>query len=430
MSGAEASSGSVGLAVAVPLELDILHRSSAKKRSLPDDAGLRQHASKKQRKAEADNLQESTDTCRSESVAMTEEGEEHPQGMDGLADREYIQEPVTGRKLFRKDAITVIRRLQDSLPPSDPFRNPSWKIEKKQLGYVFKAQFADFGPIESFKTIASPSAELVEQIGCFQLCKELHKLGVLDFGLFPWEENNKAPDSGHNPDTASQTAKSSNTTRMYARRCPQFFTSSLSSIPRRLYPLIVHPAGFQGQKYAPLLMLAGAPWPRLPGFKVFHLAESSIVFLQRAASFDIGHDKLLLLHQYTLRVSRTAVNKDLECGLESMPFFFAPLGAPWEAASPSQAHCFDLPAVENHIHWGEIQQANENWVTGLLDGEANLTDVMVNDCAVQDRAVEFTNRFSVVSVRPDINPMSKPEPGVVSSISKVYCASAEIGFSA
>ncbi|KAI0698923.1 hypothetical protein BC835DRAFT_1333420 [Cytidiella melzeri] len=326
---------------------------------------------------------------------------------------DHIQDSLTGRRIYPADAVGVLRQLQGNLPVDDPFRDIQWKIKKKGDGYVGKVKIPDCISIGSLKGDPGKSPFEAEESVCFRLCQELFLSGLLDHTLFPEGEHVSQVNSGAtSEERLPEASKSSSTTRRYDKKVAQFLTNSLLSTPTRLFPLVVVLNTSLDQKHAPMSILARTPFPQLHDFQVFCSGTSAVVSLQRAAPLEISQEKLFLLYRYSLRVCNAVINKPLESSLESFPFLFAPLDKFWEKANSPGRHWWQLPSVEDHIPWKHVAKAAETWATRLTAGDERITDDMLDDCIIQDRAVEFTNRHFVVKVRTDLSPLSRPEAGV------------------
>lgn len=416
MSGAEASGGSVDSATAVPLPVvdnsRDSERVSTKKRraSSADSQDFHPDVSEKRRKLSA------AQSCL--SLVDSGEAEEKPvKDANDVIKPDYIQDYLTGRRIYATDAIAVIRRIRSGLSADDPFHDISWKTKQKDSGYVCKVKIPEILPVPSFTGILASSPPEAENMACFSFCKKLSALSLLDHKFFPRGEQSDEIKQDASP--ASQAAghdvsKSSSSTRRYPRKQSSFLSNTLTLSPYHLFPLIVRIEELHGQVHSAVLILARAPFPQLGNFRVFSCGSHATVTLQRGTPFDIAEEQLSLLHRYTLRVSRAAVNKPMECAPGGLPFFFAPLAVNWEGDAETGQEWWRLPIVENHIPWDDVQLAAENWATSLVNDDNPLTEAMVEDCLLQDRAVEFTNRHYAIKLRQDLTPLSKPEDGIVS----------------
>lgn len=407
MSGAEASSGSVDSAVAVPLQLGRTARDvhNHKKRSRSIDEELEPADIKTQRQRLQDEDRSASSGSRAASVADTVT-ENHPP-------LEYIQDPLTGRRIYKKDAKDAIALILGSLSAEDPFKETLFKVKQKGGFYICKVNIPKSIPISSFKGTPASSAEEAESQGCFRLCHELRNLGILDFRLFSQLRGNQDSRAARPEDIAHAFAKSSGTTQRYTRKRPAFLTDTAALSVDRLFPLVVHVKIPEGRAHAPLLILARTPFPQMSSFRVFVAETKAVVHLYRGAAFEVDDKKLSLLHRYTLRLARSLTNKALECEAQSLAFLFAPLDSSWNEDYDARAHWTQLPAVASHIPWARVEEAANSWVTGLAEGGTQLTNSRVEDYIVQDRSVEFTNRHYVVRVRHDLTPMSKAEDSAV-----------------
>jgi endoribonuclease Dicer len=328
---------------------------------------------------------------------------------------DYIEDPLTGRRIHRFNAVAVVKRLQDHLPVGHPFVDIKWRILDKKGQYFGKLVAPDPIPLRSLKGGVATTPFEAEELVCFHLCRELSILGLLDYVFFPKDENHHTTELGTSGPGAEdpEISKSSGSTRKYERKRPQFLANTISIAPTRLFPLVIEIGEFTSQLHAPMLILARAPLPPFSKFRVFSFGEIGYVSLTRAAPFDISEERLHLLHLYSLRICRAILNKPVENPLESLPFLFAPLPKEWKVDNHEAQFPWLLPAVEEHIPWKDVQIAAEKWATNFTSDNEKITEQEVDDCVIQDRAVEFTNRHFLVQLRHDLTPLSKPEDGLV-----------------
>ena len=273
-------------------------------------------------------------------------------------------------------------------------------------------------PITTLKSDIVSSPVEAENSVCFRLCWELYSLGILDYRFFPKGSSfvQSTVDADLQGDSPPETSKSSNTTRRYSKKRPQLLTNCIHTTTTRVFPLVVEVGPLGGQVHAPMLILARVPFPQLFDFKVFRAGQSAVVSLRRAAPFDVVEAKLSLLHRYSLRICRSILNKALESTLETFPFLFAPLSKAWTGIEDTSQHWCQLPSVEDHILWEDMEGAADAWAAKLVPDGGSFTECLVDDCIVQDRAAEFTNRHFVVRIARNITPLSNPEEGLVRSL--------------
>ncbi|KAI0091960.1 hypothetical protein BDY19DRAFT_1027492 [Irpex rosettiformis] len=260
--------------------------------------------------------------------------------------------------------------------------------------------------------LSSPSE--AEDAVCFKLCQELFNLGILDHRFFPKDDCLVLSEANTSlqRDSPPETSKSSNTTRRYGKKRPQLLMNTICPTTSRLFPLVVEVGPIGGQSHAPMLILAQAPFPQLFDFKVFCAGQSATVSLRRAAPLYTTEGSLSSLYRYSLRISRAVINKALESRLETFPLLFAPLSKNWKGAKTPDQHWWQLPSVEEHILWEDVEKVVDAWATKLIPDGADVTEGLLDDCIVQDRTAEFTNRHFVVKIARNVTPMSKPEEGL------------------
>ncbi|KAI0347065.1 ribonuclease III [Trametopsis cervina] len=413
MSGAEVSGGSVDSASAAPLELSTVHdhskRSSTRhKRSLSISSEDRRIG--KQSKAKKARTEPGTGCTASQYASLSpEQAAKNP--TPDYDEVDYIQDPLTGLRIYRGDSVAVAQRICANPFVQNPSVGVQWKVKEKEGTYVCRMKVPDNMPIKSFKSPPAQSASEAETNACFRLCRELFNWGLLDQAFFPRTGQGFGAVYS-SEDCNPEVAKSSSTTRRYTKKRPLFLTNALLVGSHRLYPLIVSLGTLRDQYHAPMLILARVPFPQLAGFKLFSAGESTVVSLRRGSPFLVTPGEFSLLHRYTLRVSRSVLNKPFECASEDLPFLFAPLNKTWEEESPPVDTQWQLPMIQSYIPWRDVEEAVELWATDLLGDGEDLISSVIEDCIVQDRAVEFTNRHLVVRARTDLSPLSKPEDGV------------------
>lgn len=247
----------------------------------------------------------------------------------------------------------------------------------------------------------------------YRVCKRLFSAGVLDHRFFP--KGSPAADSKGSVDGVA--SKTSSTTKRYDRKQPLYIVNSFHSLPaiksNQFFPLVVEVGALDGQPHAPMLILGRAPFPKLFNFKVFNKGGSADVSLRRAAPLYLSEEQLDLLYRYSLRVCRAITNKPLEGSGDNFLYLFAPVAKDWSPTSPADQHRWQLPSIEEYVPWEDVKQAADTWATKLISKQDDITDAVIDDCVLQDRASEFTNRHLAVKLRRDLTPLSRPEAGSV-----------------
>lgn len=335
---------------------------------------------------------------------------------------DFVEEPATGKKINVELAPVAIERYLSSLRSlfsEDCRTSTSWcELELLQdKNFVLHLSLPDTLPIpEPLRRLENRGPQGATAQLCFSTCKQLFKAGLLrdEFFFTPREVGDTvvAEADGHEVKKANLSAN----TRCYLRKKPTFWTRSLQHTSALLYPLImsVDPVGsFRDGRHAPILILTRLPLPHFEPFSVFSNGQKAFVQLQHGAPFEIDDQKQELLLRYTLRIARALTNKPLECAMENMLYCFAPLDSTWDS-KPLDSAPWQLPTVDRHILWQQITEAAEYWAKKLVPEDGALTEETVQDCVIQDRAAEFTNRHYALKLRHDLSPLSKMEEGSVS----------------
>lgn len=331
---------------------------------------------------------------------------------------DFVEDPTTGKRIYPKDAGIALSLYMDYL--GDLSRNkdvhaPSlYKLQRSNGGdHVLCLVFPEEEPLpEPLRELAECSPDGATTRACFSSCQKLFEQGFLDYRFFvsPAPTKSSEVDSGD-----IRTANVSANTRCYPRRRPSFWARSLQSGLTCLHPLVVSVGSFRDGFHAPMVILCRLPMPRLDSFSVFSNGEKATVHLVSGAPFSVTERNQDLFFAYTARVARALVNKPLECRVDNLLYFFAPLETSWDTSTSMSIAPWQLPDVESHIAWREMEEARDHWAIPLLSEDQVIVDGSYIDCVIQDRAVEFTNRHFVTKLRQDLTPLSKPDPQSVCS---------------
>jgi endoribonuclease Dicer len=353
----------------------------------------------------------------------------HSESEDDVSD-DYIKDPTTSGRIYLQDAITVVYRLAANLGNiNDEQADPSlFEYEKSQEAagtsptYVCTVILPPGSPVSKVSGPSCMSVPHARRAACYQACVELFDRNVLDYRLFPLSTNY----IGHQSATSipsGQTGPHLNTadinisppdphtetkafgTHCYPRKKPDFWDQSGTGNFDCLYPTVITTdySDDSSHPYSPLMILTRQPLPHLPSFRLFFSNIPGVVHLTQGASFKVDEEHLEDLHQYTIRICRAIANKPFTCPLEKMQYFFAPLAPTWKAPRDSLSKRY--PNVSTHIPWDLVTLAANSWVVPLASRSMRKD---VEDAVIQDRWVEFTRRYEVVRMRPDLTPMSKP----------------------
>lgn len=349
----------------------------------------------------------------------------HSDSDDDEAD-DCIRDPTTGGRIYLRDAITVVYRLAASLGNTNNGDESLFQFQEFPESidtpprFICTVTFPKGSPISLIDGPSCTSFSQARRAACFKACQELFNRNVLDYRLFPLPRDPNChldEPSDATEDAISAIESKSSGTKNYPRKKPEFWGASNDTSRNRLYPTVVSTSYSDdpSRPYAPLLILTRHPLPPLPSFKLFFSTVPGTVHLTQGAFFEVDEDRLKDIHFYTLRLCRTIANKPFECPLEKMQYFFAPLEATVLPVLTSKK--WKHPNVFKHIPWQLVTLAANNWIVPLASRNVRSLTKDVEDAVVQDRWVEFTRRYDVVRMRPDLTPLSKP---IDSPVRKLY----------
>ncbi|RPD61964.1 hypothetical protein L226DRAFT_463450 [Lentinus tigrinus ALCF2SS1-7] len=330
-------------------------------------------------------------------------------GEDEDEEVEYILDPTTSARIHKSGAVAAVYRFIAEVYPISG-------VDDGTVSLILEEQPGEHGEATYHYTLSFPvSTRLPTIVGprcasrwearreaCYQACKELVRVGLMNVRHFPQSGSagsfaSKAPNR--------QKAKTTASAFGYPRKTPDFWPNSQSGPPTVLYPTVVVPENLGDEPHAPVLFLTRAPLPLIPEFTVFFSGAGATVHFYKGEPIEVTDVQLKALHEYTLRVSKTLMNKPLECPVGNMLCYFAPLDSTWH--SSLSAH-WPLLSLGEHIPWDAVQLAADYFAIPLVDGIASL-DERAQDAIVLDRQVEYTSRYFLVKVRHDLTPLSKAE---------------------
>ncbi|RDX53098.1 hypothetical protein OH76DRAFT_1344263 [Lentinus brumalis] len=328
-------------------------------------------------------------------------------GEDEDENPEYIFDATSSARIYKSDAVAAVYRFIAEVYPISgvdegvvSLTPEEQRCEDDVVSYRYTLSF----PVSTrLPTIVGPTCASrweARREACYQACKELVRVGLMNIRHFPQTESAGTFTS---PAPTRQKAKTTASAFGYPRKSPDFWPNSQSAPPTVLYPTVVVPENLGDEPHAPILLLTRAPLPLIPEFALFFSGARAIVHFYKGEPIEVTDVQLKALHDYTLRVSKTLMNKFLECPVGNMLCYFAPLDSTWH--SSLSAH-WPLLALAEHIPWDTIQLAADYFAIPLVDDMASLDD-RAQDAIVLDRQVEYTSRYFLVKVRHDLTPLSK-----------------------
>ena len=340
---------------------------------------------------------------------------------------DFVEDPITGRRIYRRDAIAALCRYLDYLSgrmsseevaAARMYRRRSSRNGEDVVQLTIPLN--DDLPKPLHALAGHPSHEITAD-ACFAICKDLVNQGYLESCLFATDVPSQHSVCGtDNLKTAGQSVN----TRCYPRKRPSFWTRVLQRSLDRLYPLAVTVGTFRDGPHAPMLIMSRLPWPRMDALSVFSNGQEATVRVTPGSPISVGEIKQQQLVAYTMRIVRAVANKPLECKPEDLLYLYAPLKSTWDSAILESLAPWQLLDVETCIAWDQIEAAADHWAHPLVPSERLFEEGDVDDAVIQDRAVEFTNRHFVTKLRRDLTPLSKPDAESVCSLVHVLSTEA------
>jgi len=372
---------------------------------------------------------------KSHAQRVDSDDEEPPQ-------EEYILDPTTGGRIYSKDAAGVIYKFvaaHSEKRSSKPlFEHSAINDSLFQCSVILPK----LAPLANVTGPPAKSKNEARRLACYHTCQRLYQLGYLDHTLFPrpptirsflpdiyagfnvepdWGARGKGP-KVPNPlanvtlDANGQFIKGKTAgTRCYARKRPAFWKNSLLlGCTGRLFPVVIDidMSEITSDGFRALCLLSRHPLPPIEPFKIFYSGFSVEVNLRRCNPILVSAESLLQLHQFSTRVIRAVSGKPLENALEKTPYFLAPLKYEWKMPTNSDSSPpspFWRPSVDEGISWDEIQAGATHWFRPLRASTIEELEVDLDDAIIQDRKLEFANKFDAVRLRRDLSPLSKPQ---------------------
>lgn len=354
----------------------------------------------------------------------------------------FVKDPTTSGRIHAHEATTVVYRFAASLGYDDEDKSSSRPLfEFEQLrgqgsrnSHVCTVVLPPGAPIRTVSGSPYPTQSAARRAACLRTCEVLFYKGHLDYKLFPrpppvsvrqQRESYVSPgmveEASENEDDEEEglsisLSKGKNPgTRCYPRRKPDFWTNTATLHDGYLYPTIISTDRQEDppQTYNPILILTRLPLPPIASFKLFFGGVPSNVHFQPGARFQVGEEQLQMLHKYTVRLCRVLTNKPFICKPEDMAYYIAPLSSTWTPDANKHSEKWGLEDVEDHIPWDLVSFAAENWVVPLKRESLVSLSEDIHDAVIQDRWVEFTRRYNAITIRSDLNPLSKPEDSPV-----------------
>ncbi|KAF8138575.1 hypothetical protein EV363DRAFT_1394017 [Boletus edulis] len=313
-----------------------------------------------------------------------------------------IEDPVTGRRLYEHDALETLYRFVALAQKADSSCAPllitrEVSVPQNQQAWVCTVTLPVGLPIDHVIGPTRLTPIHARRSAAYEACVQLYEHGAFHNNLFPVTLPDPTVPAALAADKASGN-------RCYPRKRSLFWSNSIRLHTRRLFPFVVC-VDRQGANYAPIMLLTRQPLPHIPSFRLFFPGTSETVGNLRAPPLELDEQRMEALYLFTLRLCRAIANKPLVCHLERMAYMFAPLKLPEQVDASS----LDPVHLTDYISWDTVELAGNTWMVKFDLEELRTFPDGGHDLVVQDRSVEFTRRYYVARLRPDLTPLSKPE---------------------
>ena len=321
----------------------------------------------------------------------------------GRAPGDEFVHPVTGSYITLQTASDVVHRLASRYAAQEHGRGALLPLFEYQMAdniVSCSAKLPSGAPITRLQGPSRSTKFEARRSACFQLCQRLHELGHLDYHDIPTTFYPLVTIEGVLSSMSSET--SDKAVRRYPRQSTVFWDRRSRPSTLHAYQLRVDEEKKLHEVYKPILLVTREPLPPLPCIHLFFDGVPVDVDVIPAKSpLVITDERVELLHSYTSRVLRGMVNKPFKASVDDMPYFLAPV----ELAD-------DALAEET---WStEIMQSATSFVVPVQAEDLARNSESIQELIMQDRWTEFTRRFRVIGLRPDLNPSSRPPPDAVS----------------
>lgn len=317
----------------------------------------------------------------------------------------YITDPVSGSRIYPKDAVEVLYRYLASRSAGDPALVPVKVFtydSVAQAGGLWRCtvEIPNCDPPFHVTGDPCPSKAAARGSACFKACLARFDLGLLPSTFFPSPPMHTLPNGVlQRSDSALALASS------YPPTSPLFWHNCLLAAPSRVfYPNVVVISGTSNSNaLKSTLLLTRAPLFDIDPFPIFASQVESKVSLLPCAPLTLSVERIELIFRYSIHIWRALTNKPWECPSGELAYFVCPVVA------GSFANASDITRAtpaEPLISWEEIDNLISRRVRPVNCGSP---DEIAQDLAggvIQDRHNEFTRRFEVGRVCKDLNPLS------------------------
>lgn len=322
-----------------------------------------------------------------------------------------IEDPVTGRRLYERDALEALYRLVAITQKADFSGTPllitrEVSVPEDQQAWICTVTLPVGLPINHVIGPSCLTPTHARRSAAYEACVQLYEHGAFHNNLFPVPHHHLKPGTGGSAVLAADKVSGN---RCYPRKRSLFWPNSIRLHKHRLFPFIVY-VDRRSVDYAPIMLLTRQPLPHIPSFRLFFPGTSETIGNLRAPPLELDEKRMKALYLFTLRICRAISNKPLVCPSDDMAYMFAPLKLPEQV----DAQSLDPVHFTDYISWDTIELAGNTWMVKFDLEELHTSPEGVHGLIVQDRSVEFTRRYYVARLRHDLSPLSKPEDSPVS----------------
>lgn len=337
-----------------------------------------------------------------------------PYSSDSEDDRdlEVIQDPITGHHIRKNQSTIAFHRYAARADAQTKCEDLFKFVSQKSTYSDWRCRINLAGtPVDGVSGPAAPTKALARKEACYIACLRLQHFGLLDSAFFFRTRARKVESHDETFDCPDPHSGSIHE-RPHIPLTPEFWKNSILTSPslRFLYPIVVSIPFHVSSvcEKAPICILTRAPLPPIPQFQLSHDGDALTLQSQRYLPLSLDAGRLDLIHKFTIRFCRIIMNKPFEAlSYKNLGYMFAPLRKAWK---PPDDEEYDL---SEDIDWEMVSVVSENWAVPF--GDLTQLRKEAEDALIQDRAVEFTNRYEILCIREDMTPTSEVE-GKVSSL--------------
>ncbi|KAG8960065.1 hypothetical protein FRC03_007110 [Tulasnella sp. 419] len=327
-----------------------------------------------------------------------------------------ICDPVSGIKIGLPEvplALYLYASLQKRNEASD--EHPLFTYTEDEATITCTVNVYTGTSLQTFSSPKCHSKAEARILACYEACKELQQLRLLDSAHIPSlstllasEEVTSVP-----PESLAKDIG----TRRYTKRASAFWKNSLDASLEVLYPTVLTifgPASPDDKmsdnistRYRPICVFTRLPLPKFLPFQVFIEQVSCTAHLKRFAKVSVTEQQLQALRAFSVGLLRCAANKPFACHLDETVCLLGPILPAWRNRLPEEDEGHPFPNINDLISWDEIARAmrKEERTVPLPKDTKFLKDCVVN-AVIKDQGVEFTRRYLIQDVREDLSPLS------------------------